>query len=461
VNRISQQDRNMKNEILFVCFVTILLIVGCQEKGAPVIVTPLPTQTVTLAQPLFSPSASTAQTETVVPVATETVTPSNTPDIPAVDGLMQIHCIEVSPIQPDIMASNGIVVLESRVIEEGRYKPDVYLLDMATGNIAISEPEGGYAVSPDKKLMAYISSIIDEQDRIVSQDLVIADANGQRQKTINWQDEWGTILFWHDEEHLVLYLSEIEGRKVNVLLEPAPILVLNIVTGEQQILLPSFSGFLSNKGVLPYWNGQSGVAYDPTLTRAIYLRSLKAEEYTYTYAIWDLENDRLVTTLEDILTTYFFDIIVSPMPFWSPDGSHFVVVGRVFDEETDEYVEMELYRVSRDGEAEKLTALNPLLVVEDLNLSWSPGERYIVMFLNKYYGGGSKVRLGILDTETLVMTDTCMDVYSDVPPIWSPDGSQFLVWDHRNERVILVAIDQGQAAIIAEGMEPVGWLVNE
>ncbi len=67
------------------------------------------------------------------------------------------------------------------------------------------------------------------------------------------------------------------------------------------------------------------------------------------------------------------------------------------------------------------------------------------------------------------MIDFCIPVgvglsEESYPPIWSPDGRQFLVTDWLDDwqsRVILVDITQGVAVQVAENVEAVGWMVKE
>jgi hypothetical protein len=314
--------------------------------------------------------------------------------------------------------------------------------------------------------------------------LEIIDAKGELTYSTAWKGEWHRLLFWHDQENLVFNVDEIAENKINLLIEPGPVSIYNFQYDEQQILLPNFSESVQISGneevllfrnVYPYWNGQYGVAYDPTLTRAIYLRYIE-ERNLFTYGIWDLVDIRLTATLEDIYRSFTTaeDIRSALIPHWSPDGSDFLVISApYFFEETNDddewdlsYLEMELYRVNRDGDMKQLTYLNPLWSVEDFNLSWSPNERYVAMFIRPYYESPEKIRLAVLNTETLEIMDTCIDVgysinSSPPPPVWSPYSNQFLVWDrdeNNNNRVILYDLERGAASILGENMEPVGWL---
>jgi Tol biopolymer transport system component len=187
----------------------------------------------------------------------------------------------------------------------------------------------------------------------------------------------------------------------------------------------------------------------------------------YTYAVWDISQRRLVTTLDEIFSSFLLTGNF-PIPKWSPDGSRFVFQG--FNPTADP-VNIELYEVNRDGQTKQLTQLAPAAYVWEPSFSWSPDGRYIAMFLGSQLGAPyEKARVAVLDTLTLNVIDYCVSVtflgdgYGGGPlvPIWSPDGLQFVITDRYEKdhrRVILVDIENNSAAKIADDMEPVGWMV--
>jgi hypothetical protein len=251
-------------------------------------------------------------------------------------------------------------------------------------------------------------------------------------------------------------------------------LALNPFSGERQILEPDFPRILNTHptvlDMLPFWEGWSGVIYDPTLTRAIYPRFVGNNDEMYTYAVWDVSERRLIATLEEVFSSSSSFGGNFPMPKWFPDGSRFVFQG--FDP-TEDPVKTELYEVSRDGQVKQLTHLSSVAYVWESSYSWSPDGGHIAMFLGPPLGAAfEKARVAVLDTATLNITDYCISITFSGEgyggggpiwsPIWSPDGHQFVItdWyekDHR--RVILVDIEKNSAVQIANDMEPVGWMV--
>jgi hypothetical protein len=356
---------------------------------------------------------------------------------------------------------------------------------METGGITqISAPNEGqsqHIVSPDKKLMAYTNNIFDPSCKkigpdceILNQELVVSAGDGQPQKVLTWDEEWGMMPTWMDNQHLAIKLSPQDAFE-NSSRRPLRTLILNPFTGERQILLPDFPDYLDTPSTeLPWWDGWSGVIYDPQITLAIYPRFLEEDDERYTYAIWDLSKGKQVANLADIFIYYSILSDLFPMPLWSPDGMHFVMKGAVLK---GDYVEFELFQVGRDGQAEQLTHLTSVADIREsdyggASASWSPDGRYIAFYLGNWGVLEKQARVAVLDTLTREITDFCFPVIyrgegygGGFPeaPIWSPDGKQLLVvdwYEKDHQRVILVDTVQGFAAVIAEDMQPVGWLVN-
>jgi hypothetical protein len=463
----------MKAKTLFTFLVTLLLLMSCNPALPPDTGTQHPSRYET-GQPLTE----------YLPVPAQ----DSEPFLPLDSSVISSECSTQERAFLTEIPFSGSIVLENRASDSsGRWLDGDFLLRMEGGltNLWESLNDDGtfFVTSPDHTLIA-LRKILFEADELIKEELVILDARGEVVFSSDWKDEWNMLLFWQDKETLIFNLSKLEDRQLNLLTEPGPIGIYNFRKDEQQTLFPNFSEFVQPinfpgqmlpRNVLPTWNGQYGVVYDPALTRAIYLRYMQDRE-VFTYGIWDIENDRLAGTLDAIYRNFTVseDIRTALMPHWSPDGSDFLIVSSPFfigesggeiDWDT-EYLEMELYRVNRAGGAEKLTHLNPTWSVEDFNLSWSPDVRYVAMFVRPYYGPAEKIRLAVLDMQTLKIMDTCIDIghstqFSPPRPIWSPNSKQFLVWDQVGDdlsQVILYDVDRKAASILVENMEPVGWL---
>jgi hypothetical protein len=473
--------------VLYAVF--IVFLTGCNASIGTVRkpTTTIPESSSTGSPSSFSPTPIELPTETGTPNELGLSTVTATASTP-VEARLNFHCLQVAPTMPHEVKSSGVVVLESRVIANGGYyKPGSILLNMLTGVTFQSEPGSDFNISPDKRLMAYDRTTFDSRGRIVNDELVIATADGHEQKVIVLDKivaaAYGPtqkpiplltglsgIPGWLDNQWIVisLALDPDQGRAK----KPATLMVLNPFTGEKKLLPVDFSSFLDTPStVLPYWDGWYGVIYDPTMTLAIYPRFVGSSEEQFTYGIWDISKKQLVASLENIYEPYAGDNGIFPMPRWSPDGSNFVFRGHHL---TEQSLEAELYMVSRGGQIEQLTHLNPMEYVQNSNLSWSPDGRYIAMFLNTTAFGFNETQasVAVLDIKTLEVTDYCIKVTyagdgygggQPPAPIWSPDGTQFLVVDwyrKDHQRVILIDIAQGLAAQIAQDMEPDGWMAS-
>ncbi len=486
----------MKKTQLIFFILGIFLLFGCHGSATPVHTqagdyhiipttqsfTSIPTRLSTNTPTISPPTASRISTETSSSASTRTAIPTITalptrvirltisPTIPP-EARLNFQCLNVEPSLVHDAASSGIVVLESRVVVDGHYKSDSFLADMETGELSpISgqdEAMGNFIISPDRKVMAYEKFILDSNGKAIKQELVIAATDGKQQKAIPWEEKWLSMLGWLDNQRLIISYDDPTLKNDGKQKTPFAYLVLYPFNNERQVIIPDYPGFLDSTSVsFPYWDGWNGVIFDPTLKRAIFPRYIVDGSPQYTYALWDVQKHQLVATLENIFTPTAD--AMSPMPRWLPDGSQFVLKGIA---NTPDHPSYELFRVSRDGQTEQLTHLGNYKEIVGSSYSWSPDGRYIALFL---YNWGEEIsKVAVLDTKTQEITNYCFSVafggegYGGTewphPPIWSPDGTQFLVmdWyakDHRS--VILVDIAQGFAAKIAEDMEPVGWMVK-
>jgi hypothetical protein len=410
--------------------------------------TPMPNTQVALTPAPPSPTKSASLTETDASTATGTVTATDAPFSTQETRLIR-QCLEVDSALPSDAISRDIVVMDNNS-----------LLNMTTGQITQITGKQKHldrvAISLDMKLMAFDNILLNKEGHISGYELNIATADGEQQKVIPFEDKWMDIIDWTNDQRLLLSYDESitssDGHQISI-----SYLVMDPFTGEQQILRPDFPNYFNI--TIPWY--RRGVIYDPALTRAIYARFIDENEEMYTLGLWDVDNQLLVTSLENVFLNSVYFSKQTPLPRWSPDGSQFVVVGVVLAYE--ELVTFEIYRVSRDGQVEQLTQLSPTARIYPTSLSWSPNGHYIAMFLDDWYGIDNP-RVALLDMETLEITDYCIPVRGVVPPpLWSPDGTQFLVVDRYeddHQYVILVDIVQGFAAIITEDMEPVGWMVS-
>jgi hypothetical protein len=368
---------------------------------------------------------------------------------------------------PEDAISSGVVVMLKDY--------EISLLDMATQKvIKITQPKeasSAFSLPPNRRLIAIENHIIDNEGHFANTELVIADASGQRMKIIPWDDNWAYhALGWLDEQYVML-AAPGDALESNEVFERW---VINPFNGEQWKLellnsTPGWDEFVGGLRTQALWPGFWTFSYDPTYTMSVYPRKIEGEDWRLTYNLWNITEDKLVISMESIIDT-FEPINDFPVPDWSADGSHFVIEGIVWNYESPDIdVDSDLFRISRDGQIERLTQFASL----DQNIfvaspSWSPDEHYVAFFM--YTDHPRIPHLAILDMETMQVTNYCITVNErDVGfphprlPVWSPDSKQLLLIDHRYsdpepKRVILVDPEQGFATIIAEDVEAIGWM---
>lgn len=406
--------------------------------------TPIPTSG-------FTPTA-------FIPTPTPFITPKPTPIIPP-ESKLSVNCLEVLPSLPDWAEVNGNVILESR----SETITGTLIVNMKTGETrqlaANKELPYQFVISPDRKSTAYDNLIYDKADNLIGKELVIADADGKRLKVIPWDKNWQSIRgITNDRSVLISYnVPGVNGD----MHYPFALLVFDPNTGRRMIVNPDFPGYI-RQAKIPAWDGWGGVVYDPTASYAIYLKGIPDEiGDNYTFALWDVQNNRLSNTFETIFLNLKLMSVASPMPVWSSDGSQFGLPGQFF---IGENIQFELFKVGLDGRVEQLTHLTNIAAPRGLVFSWSPDNSKIAMYLYAYsYMKADHAAL--LDLNSGQVYDYCIEKhgYSEKGPIWSPDGTQILINDEYAEnhnRVILIDVVKDFAAVIAQDMEVVGWMIK-
>ncbi len=354
------------------------------------------------------------------------------------------------------------------MVLDNRLDDDDYLLDMGSGEMVRLTLDGqrglDYRVSPDGTKLAYERVLFekDAPDRFYQTDLLIADATGQELVSLPWEDGWGRILGWLNDEWLVLNLYGLDPL-ADAGYHPNYLLALDPFSGERKLLAPDYPDIHTFDKF--DWEGWSRTMYDPTLTRVVYL----TEYDDFSYVLWDMENNRELTRLPATVPVGYYTTYI---PRWFRDGLKFAIEARVPNEEG-----LELFQVSRDGDIEQLTRLYPYGEATLAQYSWSPDGRYLAGMLDTGLGQSPELELVVLNTQTKQITNTCLTVtyFYDTPkledswemppplPIWSPDGRQLLVTNRTGKegtwQVILVDLKQKIAVVVAENMEPMGWMV--
>ena len=339
----------------------------------------------------------------------------------------------------------------------------IYLLDMATQQLTQmslpNEKPDDFYVSPNRTLLAIHNIIFDDNGDIINKELVIADANGQRLKSIPWEENWRSLEGWKDDQHVLL---DVDFDRNNYsLLEVDPF------NNEQQRIelyniAPGWDQYIRTHAPTGMWPGFASLHLDPTYTMSLYPQDIEGDPTHYTYRLWNIAEQRLVLSLESIVKMDGF-FYYYPLPAWSPDNSQFALGG--IEWYLDEDFKSELFVITKDGQVKQMTNLaNFDYEIIATHPSWSPDGRYIAFYLVPDGVGTS--RLAVLDTETLELIDYCIpldrlsvSIPNPPAPLWSPDSKQLLLVDRYGAKnsVIWVRPEQGLSAQVAENIDVVEW----
>jgi len=346
------------------------------------------------------------------------------------------------------------------LVLEDEYSVSVLLNNVTTGTTQELLPSTNLHpidifTSPNREWLAYIAYQW-EDNKYYRDGLVIVKNDGSLYKNLN--DENFQLIGWLDDEHLVFRVPVLIPTSdaypipsLDMTVVP-PLLILNPFTGERQILEPDIPD-LEPPIEIPWWNGWSGLVYDPTLRYASYLGEAG-------FTLRDLENERTIASAP-------FDVY--SRPYWSPDGERFAVADSL-DHDRSAY---EIFTMDLNGDVLQLSNLAAYHTSNYVSgLSWSPGGRYLAFWLSSwdedtfYNDVINPAALAVLDTISGKITNYCIqgDTREFPTPLWSPDGSQIvIVVDPRSDAVdddyvVLIDLRLGLAVQIAENMIPVGWL---
>lgn len=420
-------------------------------------------------------SLTLSPTPEIIPTSIDSSTPPYTAEIEST--LTPVHvisdsenahitnrCLDVSvSSRMGGTTASGVIVLRSK--DDSQVALHNMLTDQIMSIARQNENQTNFVISPNKRLLAYQGVTVDEEGNILKRNFVILTADGKVINEVPVEKNWLEMIGWSTDESLIISVKPKENAAENLV----DILVLNVLNGEREILHSSFPGLLDMSALdIPYWEGWSGVVYNSNFTRAIYPKYLGSDNKSYTYALWDVVNQKLITTLENEFTAFTSFSDKFPMPHWSPDGTQFVFRGLVFV--SNDLVEFELYKVAQNGTIERLTQLTSSFLVQDSNLSWAPNGDHITIFMNPWGTSiwESDATVAVLDLASREIVNYCVPVSGKgnpdglpSPAIWSPKGTQFLItdWDDNNvNRNILVDIENNFAVEVGNGMIPIAWM---
>jgi hypothetical protein len=413
----TSHTRKNKN---FLCLILLfLLLAGCNGKQAPTPATPTPES---------------------IPTATATFLAQTPTELP---GGLQTDCVQVLPEAPGGKTYPGLAVLFNPVSK------NYELFDIKTGIQKVFPKKGDQiSISPNRKFFA--------SNNWNSNQLFIYSSEGQLIQTIAWEETWGWIGDWLNNEQLIILFTKPDESRPQVEEYPRTLLVLNPFTGGKKVLPPNFPD-IDKGSIFLMWGGSGTTVYDPSLTRVIYAASI--EDIGLGYILWDVPGARKIMHVP---------VAAGSDPVWFRDGTKFLLNGH----------DGEFYLVSRDGEVSQITHMDPVIldgITQDANgeshysyyYDFSPDGKMASLWLETLVA--KTTHLALLDLEKREIKDLCIQAGYDpmkleyVPiPVWSPDSKYLLVEAASQmsgeSEVLLVDIEANTAYPVAKNRGPVGWL---
>ena len=414
----------------------LLLLTGCATA------TPVP--------PTSTSAPTQVPTETFTPTSTPTATPTATAT-PLPDPITQcVDSTEVFPaetIAGEFVLGGDYYLYLPKLVS---YESPSFIFAPATGTkISLPQASGEeilhFVVSPDKKRLAYSTYYTNNGKPHFR--LIVLENDGSIRKQY-WDPIWN-LVGWADDNHLLL------GQKGDQ--EPDPAIVLNPFSGEQETIPFNYPNANPKMNPSIGWNSYRSIeaVYSPDLSLVVYHG--EAADYSATgygsIILWDRATGKTLNHIVD-------PALLSDAPLWLSNGKQFLV--NVTINGIDSGI-MELFRLSVDGDVERLTHLADLYGrVEVRGYSISADERYIAFWFHR---GDFIYHLAVLDLQTKTVEGICVNSTHDpYAPIWSPDGHQLLVAGYMdivdNFGTIFVDIDKGILSQVEKGAIPVGWMAS-
>ena len=355
---------------------------------------------------------------------------------------------ELGNITGTIILNGYIVVLRDKAKEISN---PLLLINLNTGNeihLSVMETDNHFAVSPSGDYLAYDVW----KDGTNQWQINIVDATGNQLRTFDEEDLQS--FEWLDRDNL--FINSLSNK-----LEHSPLILLSPFGNNEKIIEPFITEeeriIPSDRELIYGWGFYAfhKIIYNSTFTRAIYASS---DENGATIVFRDLLSNKDISALRSHEAWGI-------SPKWSPDGAQ-IVIGMNINSADGKN---EIVVVDQNGALIFTTHLAELYEKSYISsLSWSPDGKKIAFWYTANENINSALRLAILDTSTQKITDFCTTKDSpyyrwhtnDKSPIWSPD-SNYLLLETANDDIpnaVILDIVNGNAVIIKNSYEPIGWM---
>ena len=306
-------------------------------------------------------------------------------------------------------------------------------------------------VSPDRKHLAFKRNLYDSNQRnAVAEELALVNADGV-EKQLAWQNGWGRIAGWLDNEHLLVVPRDQPAGTVSI---------INVSTDQQQTLVPSFPDVYDEYPPTSWW---TEAVYNSTLTRVAYFR--KAPQLGV--ALWDLQTGKVLAELNSEWT-------ISVQPEWSPSGTWLAVSA---PPDLSRKENNELLLINEQGVISQRTDFSSLYSrTRIVGLSWSPNGDLITFWLTASQSDvfTEPAHLVVFDLKTQRLVEYCLkgrDSTGGTLPLWSPNSQQVIV-EHfsgvNSSRFVILDVEDNYAFQLRDGFvedhgataEIIGWMVE-
>ena len=415
------------------------------------------------ATPTLTPQPSPSETMTPHPAATLTPSPK------VVVQKVEIIRSETLPEKPENVDLNGVIVMSPKLSE----RDNLYLIEASTQKrIADLPPYPYYGpnqiwgtdVSPDRKLLAYLVDmesgehlyVVNGRGQILVDELMIDSEGNYLLAHSEPRDRALSIsLYWLDNVRL---MTDIVPLSTSLIMPAEAAVLFKPFTGESVEYLPVYPEIVWSIWYLGWDRGyNSGMVFDPTMTRVLYARSDER------VSIWDLENDREIILLSE-------KSVSGHGPIWKEDGSAFLIDLFSGDEERREWEPRDLFLYTRDGQASRLTYFGEQFTDSFAHSPrWSPDGKKIAFVF------GSEEQDYCPQEETIfypavidldqpdVVRIFCTNIDYFSNPIWSPNGEQLIYFLSIEESFenIVIDLETGSSFTLSNDGQAKGWMLSE
>jgi WD40-like Beta Propeller Repeat len=398
--------------------------------------------------PRLTDTPETATTDAVESVST---TPTLNVESRQLKDIVFSSCLVVNPKPPGRTEIPWIILGLRGIIPYAIDPNTAIMTDQLLPNpepIKESSYANDFSVSPDGKWLAYDLYGEDNVSLVVEPSSNILTNNSQGR--IIWHPSQPTGLEgWLTNESVILITYKDPNGFGSTLIR-------NPFNGEQhEFSLEEMPDSLDYQPGMSgmYLFAHSNLMPDPTLKRVAYPAIINHNEMVM---LWDVENEKVITSLELYLDQWFND------PLWSPNGNDFLIMG-INDEK-----QVEWFQVTSDGAIQELTYFGEFLgdyKLEKPSRSWD--GRYLIFQL--IYNAGEDIKYLILDLKSEELDGFCINSVVEEfgplqSPVWSPDSRYVAITNGVNTEnsgeVILVDVSRREAFITGKDVYAIGWILK-